>query len=83
MTVGDSFDALVDAVRSTGKHVSTRDDKADGNADATELLRIVLSDTDPGEPNWLDTCGFTEGSLILRFPYPEQKPERPRTEVMS
>jgi hypothetical protein len=46
-------------------------------------VRIVLADADPGEPNWLDTCGFTEGSLIFRFLYPESKPERPRTEVTS
>jgi hypothetical protein len=46
-------------------------------------VRIVLADTDPGEPNWLDACGFTEGSLIFRFLYPAAKPERPRTEVIS
>jgi hypothetical protein len=46
-------------------------------------VRVVLSDRDPGEPNWLDTCGFSEGVLIFRYLYPETKPERPRTEVTS
>ena len=50
------------------------------NADGS--VRIVLSDDDPAEPNWLDTCGWTEGSLIFRFLYPEARPERPRTEVV-
>jgi hypothetical protein len=45
-------------------------------------VRVVLAHDDPGEPNWLDTCGFTEGSLIFRFLYPEAKPDRPDTEVL-
>jgi hypothetical protein len=45
-------------------------------------VRVVLAHADPGEPNWLETGGFTEGSLIFRFLYPDAKPERPRTEVV-
>jgi hypothetical protein len=29
-------------------------------------VRIVLALTDPGVPNWLDPCGRTEGTLVMR-----------------
>ena len=45
-------------------------------------VRIVLSDSQRGEKNWLNTCGFSEGVLIFRFLYPTAKPVRPMTEVM-
>jgi len=45
------------------------------NADGS--VTITLSDTDSGQPNWLDTNGWTEGTLIFRYLYPEAKPERP------
>ena len=50
------------------------------NADGS--VRVVLAHDDPRDPNWLDTGGFTEGSLIFRFLYPEAKPDRPHTEVL-
>lgn len=45
-------------------------------------VRLVLAHADPGEPNWLDTFGWTEGTLIFRFLYPEDRPLRPTTNVL-
>jgi hypothetical protein len=40
-------------------------------------VRLVLSDERRGEPNWLDTFGWTQGSLIYRTLYPEAAPTAP------
>jgi hypothetical protein len=45
--------------------------------------RIVISDTDPGVPNWIDTCGQRRGTIFWRFLLPEEQPETPRCKVMS
>ena len=45
-------------------------------------VRIVLSDQRDGEPNWLDTAGWTKGALIFRFLYPEAKPTAPTCQVV-
>lgn len=29
-------------------------------------IRIVISRVDPGYSNWIDTCGFTKGQLLIR-----------------
>lgn len=55
-----------------------------GNAvrEADGSVRIVLSATDPGEPNWLTTHGHGEGHLLLRWvraashPIPRLRVER-------
>jgi hypothetical protein len=39
------------------------------NADGT--VRILLSDGDPGEPNWLDTSGHRTGVLFFRWLHAE------------
>jgi hypothetical protein len=44
-------------------------------------VQVVLADRDPGVPNWLDTFGWTEGSMICRFLYPEERPRAPRCRV--
>jgi hypothetical protein len=32
-----------------------------------DTVRIIVSATDPGVANWIDTCGHREGQLILRW----------------
>ena len=51
-----------------------------GEADGT--YRIVVSERDPGVPNWLDTCGHRRGSIFWRFLLPEAEPETPRCSVV-
>jgi hypothetical protein len=51
--------------------------------DADGSVRIVLAATDPGEPNWLGTFGWTEGVLIFRYLYPETEPAVPECRVVE
>jgi hypothetical protein len=44
--------------------------------------RIVISATDPGVPNWLDTGGHRRGTVFWRFLLPESQPETPRCTVV-
>jgi hypothetical protein len=44
--------------------------------------RIVISATDPGVPNWLDTGGRRRGTIFWRFLLPEHDPEQPRCHVV-
>jgi hypothetical protein len=30
-------------------------------------LRVIVSHTDPGHPNWIDTCGHPEGTMCWRW----------------
>ncbi len=36
------------------------------SVDADGKVRIVVSLSDPGVPNWLDTCGRREGTVVMR-----------------
>jgi len=38
--------------------------------------RVVVANTDPGVPNWLDTAGRREGTVFWRFMLPEESPGR-------
>jgi hypothetical protein len=42
--------------------------------DSDGWFRAVVSHTDPGVPNWLDTGGFTEGTLFGRWTQCESHP---------
>jgi len=44
--------------------------------------RIVISATDPGVPNWIDTEGHRRGTIFWRFVLPEEQPETPRCKVV-
>ena len=46
------------------------------------VYRIVISATDPGVPNWLDTEGHRRGTIFWRFLLPEGQPEQPRCTVV-
>lgn len=41
----------------------------------------MIADSDPGVPNWLDTCGHRTGFLTLRWTYSEPTSELPATTV--
>lgn len=43
--------------------------------DSDGLFRAVVSPTDPGVPNWLDTCGHQVGPLLFRWVVCEQGPD--------
>ena len=45
--------------------------------------RIVVSDTDPGHPNWVSTAGRRRGLIWLRWFLPEETPARPRCRVVD
>ncbi|WP_082015422.1 DUF1214 domain-containing protein [Streptacidiphilus jiangxiensis] len=48
-------------------------------------VRLVVAHRDPGTPNWLNTGGRREGSVLVRWLLPEQQgiAVRPRTEVIT
>lgn len=45
--------------------------------------KIVVADTDPGHPNWLDTGGHAKGTVFWRFLLPETDPPKPHCEVVE
>lgn len=45
--------------------------------------RIVVSDRDPGHPNWVSTAGRQRGLIWLRWFLPDQTPRRPVCRVMG
>ena len=45
--------------------------------------RIVVSDIDPGHPNWVSTAGRPKGLIWLRWFLPEQTPKRPVCRVVK
>ncbi|MEZ0364215.1 DUF1214 domain-containing protein [Mycobacterium sp. pUA109] len=45
--------------------------------------QIVVSDTDPGHPNWVSTAGRSTGLVWLRWFLPEATPQRPRCRVVD
>ena len=44
--------------------------------------RLVISERDPGVPNWLDTGGHRRGTMFWRFLLPKADPETPRCRVV-
>ena len=51
--------------------------------EADGSYRIVISASDPGVANWLDTDGHAEGSIFWRFLIPETDPPKPECVVMK
>ncbi len=45
--------------------------------------RIIVSATDPGLPNWLDTEGHRLGTVFWRFLLPETDPPKPECSVVK
>ena len=52
-------------------------------ADADGRFTAVISHTDPGTPNWLDTEGRPFGIVYWRFMLPEGEIETPQAELVS
>ncbi len=44
--------------------------------------RIVISEQDPGVPDWLDTGGHPQGAIFWRFLLPDEDPPKPECVVM-
>ena len=44
------------------------------HVDADDRIRYVISQRDPGVQNWLDTAGWSEGSLCARWTYCSEYP---------
>ncbi|MEV0673141.1 hypothetical protein [Mycobacterium sp. NPDC050441] len=51
--------------------------------DPDGTLRYVIADSDPGVPNWLDTCGHQTGFLTFRWTYSEPTSELPLIKVTA
>ena len=51
--------------------------------EADGSYRIVISEQDPGVPNWIDTGGHRRGTIFWRFLLPESDPETPRCRVVK
>jgi len=51
--------------------------------DADGKIRYVISATDPGVPNWLDTAGYPEGSLFARWTYCKEYPNELDARVVN
>ena len=45
--------------------------------------RIVISETDPGHPNWVSTAGRRKGLIWLRWFLPERTPDNVTTRVVD
>jgi hypothetical protein len=45
-------------------------------------LRLVVAHDDPGVPNWLDTAGHDNGTIVWRWNYPQDSLPAPRTRVV-
>jgi uncharacterized membrane protein len=54
-------------------------------SDDTERVEVVVSASDPGVRNWLDTGGRRHGLLMLRWFWPDEDapPPSPSTRVVS
>ena len=55
---------------------------ADTDPDANGRFTAVISHTDPGTPNWLDTEGRPFGIVYWRFMLPEGEIETPQAELV-
>ncbi len=62
------------------RQVALNNSQLQFNADGS--YRVVISATDPGEPNWLDTGGRSEGLMSFRWAYASDV-EPPRTQIIK
>ena len=69
-----TYDYTYERVTINGAHVAYEPDGS---------WRIVVSDTDPGHPNWVSTAGRTKGLIWLRWFLPEHTPQRPTCRVVD
>lgn len=69
-----TYDYTHERVTINGHHVAYEPDGS---------WRIVISDRDPGHPNWVSTAGRAKGLIWLRWFLPEQTPARPICRVVD
>jgi hypothetical protein len=69
-----TFDHHYDRVTINGAHVAYEPDGS---------WQIVISDADPGHPNWVSTAGRAKGLIWLRWFLPDETPARPVCRVMD
>jgi hypothetical protein len=41
--------------------------KSSAKTDKDGRVKIIVSGTNPGLPNWIDTCSHNEGTMCLRW----------------
>ncbi len=58
------------------EHHQTSLTRAQSRVDPDGMLRYVITETDPGLTNWLETCGHPSGVMMLRW----QRLDHPLTE---
>ncbi|MBP2453018.1 DUF1214 domain-containing protein [Mycolicibacterium lutetiense] len=68
-----TFDYTHERVTINGAHVTY---ESDGS------WRIVVSEKDPGHPNWVSTAGRSTGLMWLRWFLPEETPAQPQCRVV-
>lgn len=51
--------------------------------ESDDSWRIVVSDADPGHPNWVSTAGRSRGLIWLRWFLPDATPQRPVCRVVK
>jgi hypothetical protein len=64
-----------------GANVATNSRKA--TVDVDGRVRLIVSEHDPLQPNWIATTGHREGLMLLRWLLAEQPPEMPGTRVVA
>jgi hypothetical protein len=69
-----TYDYSYERVTINGAHVTYEPDGS---------WRIVVSDTDPGQPNWVSTAGRRKGLIWLRWFLPAETPHRPTCRVVD
>lgn len=69
-----TYDSAYERVTINGAHVTYEPDGS---------WEIVISDRDPGHPNWVSTAGRSKGLIWLRWFLPEETPARPQCRVVD
>lgn len=69
-----TYDYTYERVTINGAHVQYEPDGS---------WRIVVSDRDPGHPNWISTAGRSKGLIWLRWFLPDETPQRPTCRVVN
>lgn len=69
-----TYDYTYERVTINGSHVHYEPDGS---------WRIVVSDADPGHPNWVSTAGRVRGLIWLRWFLPDETPQRPVCRVVD
>jgi hypothetical protein len=41
--------------------------KSSAHYESDGSVRVIVAHTDPGKPNWINTCGHTEGTMLWRW----------------